>query len=379
MSFFYNYSITNVLFLVLLGNIRYWNDPRVLTDNNAATKAVLASISKPIRLVVRQDSSGLSSVLGSAFSSFNPAQPTATFAGSTFDSSFATSVGTSSTPTWCGVKTDEIQKISITGCNHSLAAGLKLVTMAIIDINSNVQSFTFSCDASASSFRSLFMSVNTGKSVFVSVSQGSSPSFTNVITLGYQASIGGAKNWYQPYVMSVAAGLKVTVSTLQEGGYLNSQFATISALQEIKSLWISKSATFNATLTYGTSSFNFTATTGGIVSHLSASLLPTVWSSIAAVDHTNWKEYQITFLAMSKSTVAKSMAVKVTTPGLGLVASVNTLTTANNYPVFFDSAHKYGLSGSGQYTCYKREHNYTAWSFNTGYNDGIPAEVNIYY
>ena len=56
MSFFYNYSITNVLFLVLLGNIRYWNDPRVLIDNNAATKAVLASISKPIRLVVRQDS-----------------------------------------------------------------------------------------------------------------------------------------------------------------------------------------------------------------------------------------------------------------------------------------------------------------------------------
>ena len=350
-----------------------------MADNNAATKAVLASISKPIRLVVRQDSSGLSSVLCSAFSSFNPAQPTATFAGSTFDSSFATSVGGSpSTPTWCGAKTDEIQKITITGCNHSLAANLKLVTMAIVDINYNIQSFSFSCDTSAISLRSSFMSVNTGKSVFVSVTQGSSPSFTNVITLGYQASIGGAKNWYQPYVTSVATGLTVTVSTLQEGGYLNSQFATISSLQEIKSLWISKSATFNATLTYGTSSFNFTAKSG-IVSHLYASLLPSVWSSINTVDHANWKEYQIIFSAISKSSVAKSMTVKVITPGLGLVASANTFTTANNYPVFYDSAHKYGLSGSGQYTCYKREHNYTAWSFNTGYNDGIPSEVNICY
>ena len=48
----------------------------------------------------------------------------------------------------------------------------------------------------------------------------------------------------------------------------------------------------------------------------------------------------------------------------------------NNYPIFYDLKHPFGYSNSGQYTCYKREHNYTAWAYSTGYNDGIPAEVN---
>jgi hypothetical protein len=71
------------------------------------------------------------------------------------------------------------------------------------------------------------------------------------------------------------------------------------------------------------------------------------------------------------------MSVEVLTPVLGLVASINTFTTAYNYPRFYNSAQPYGLSGSGEFTCYKREHNYTAFTYNTGNgNDGVAAEVN---
>ena len=372
-------SIANIF----LGNIRYWNDPRILADNNnnAATKAVLATITKPIRVVVRQDSSAISTIFASALSSFNPIQPTATFAGTIFDSSFATSVGSSSSPTWCGLKTDEIQKITITNCNPSLPTQSKLITMIIVNSNYNIKNITFLCDAHANSFRSLFMTSNGGKSVFVSMTQSGSPSYINVFTIGYQASVGGPKNWYQPSITSISTGLSATISTLQEGGYVNNQFVTIPILPEIKSLWISKSATFDATLNYVLLTCNITATNGQI-SGLSTCPMSVskIWITISApIDHPFWKEYQITFSIISKSFIAQPMSIKITTPGLGLVAFVNTLTTANNYPVFYDTIHKYGLSGSGQYTCYKREHNYTAWSFNTGYNDGIPAEVNICY
>ena len=358
------------------GNIRYWNDSRVLKDNNAATQAVLRKISNtnPIHIVVRQDSSGTTDIASQGFASFSPAQPTATFAGSTFDSSFATSVGGGEKPNWCGSKTDEIQTITIAGCDSSFPASSKQVNLTIVDVNYNVRTISFLCDANANSFRSSFMLVNSGKSVYVSVNQGSSPS-TNVITIGYQGSVGGPKNWYQPYIASAASGLTVTVKTLQEGGYVNNQFQAITVLPEIKSLWISKSAKFNVTLWYGSTAVNFTAINGNLTRRTSN--FPIEWSTFSRVNHTKWVEYQITFAA-SSTFVAKATHVQVTTSGFSdhFLAFINTLTTSNNYPIFYKQPA--GFSNSGQYTCYKREHNYTAWTYSTGNgNDGVAAEVHI--
>ena len=361
----------------LSGNIRYWNDTRVLKDNNAATQAVLHKVSNtnPIHIVVRQDSSGTTDIASQGFAAFSPAQTSATFAGSKFDSSFETSVGGGQTPSWCGSKTDEIQTITIAGCDSSLSATSKQVNLTIVDVNYNVRTFSFLCDASADSFRSSFMSANTGKSVYVSVSQGSSPSFTNVITLGYQGSVGGPKNWYQPYVASAVFGLTVTVNSFQEGGYVNNQYQTKTVLQEIKSLWIAKVVSFNATLWYGPTAINFTSTNGTLTRH--ANNFPDHWISITRFNHSNWVEYQITFSKPSKNVTH----IQVTTPGLSgqLVAFINTLTSANNYPIFYNPKQPFGFSNSGQYTCYKREHNYSAWTYSTGNgNDGVAAEVIIF-
>ena len=326
---------------------------------------------------MNQESSGTTAIFSNSLSAFSPAQPS-----SPFDTSYAGSVavGSPPIPNWCGLKTDEIQKITITGCNHTLSSPLKTITMAIVDVNYYVRSFSFLCDASASSFRSAYMTANTGKSVFVSLSQSTSTggSTNPTFTIGYQASIGGAKNWYQPYVISAATGLTVSVNTFQEGGYVNNQYVTLTVLQEIKSLYVSKSASFNATLTYGTTTkFNFTSINGVIsnIDTMSTNFLQGLLSTITLISHTNWNEYQLKFNTVSKSVIIKDMRVQVTTHGLSLVASMNTLTTANSYPVFYDSVHKFGFLGSGQYTCYKREHNYTAWSYNTGYSYGVPSEV----
>ena len=251
------------------------------------------------------------------------------------------------------------------------------MTLAIVDSNYNVKKFTFACDATSTSFKSSLMSVNGGKSVFVSVKQGDSSS-TQIFTIGYKSSVGAAKNWYQPYVVSSAAGLTVSVKTVQEGGYDNNLYQTKLVLQEVKSLFISRASTFNATLTYGSNVFNFTATNGTLSGYNNLTRVlfgADTATTIKLYRHNIWLEYQIVFPA-SSSFAAKHLHVQITSVGLsGNLASVNTLTTSNNYPIFYNKKVPFGFSSSGQYTCYKREHNYTAWSYNTGYNDGIPAEV----
>ncbi len=127
--------------LIFTGRIVYWNDSRILADNTGVVKARLSSLSKSINVVVRSESSSVVSIFTLALQSFSTI--------------FSAEVGTSSTPTWCDPKTDEIQRISISSC----IAGSS-ITFGVVDKNKNIRQMSFACDASAATVTTAFLNRN---------------------------------------------------------------------------------------------------------------------------------------------------------------------------------------------------------------------------
>ena len=106
-------------------------------------------------------------------------------------------------------------------------------------------------------------------------------------------------------------------------------------------------------------------------------------SVVVHLNHGTWDEYQITFLVSSSGsaiTTVYSSFTTICTTNPDNVAMF-ALLDYNNYPLFYDSRHPVGSSGSGRYTCYMRSLGYQPWSYWTGKtNPGDPpvADRNIY-
>ena len=368
---------TLIIFFVL-GHIRYWNDSRILADNTPQAQTLLKTIKSQIHPVARTDSSGTTSIFTSALASFSPA------VSSSFDSSFTTSVTASQTPFWCGLLTDEIQIITINGCVSN-----QLVNMTIVGSDYKLRSIEFSCDIDQTTFQSLFQS-NNGNNKAIHITKTLTGVNTNVFTIGYMASVTSSSNkplnWYQPYINQVASGLTVTVTTLQEGSYVNSPYVTKTILPEIKSIWVNQQFDFSFNISYNgivSNTFNSLTITPATLQSALINIVPNgIISSVINVTHSGsiWKEYRITFTT-SATFVSKILQVLPMTNETQSLIAVMTLTTSNNYPIFYDSVTVYGYSKSGKYSCYKRELNYTQFSVNTGYgNSGVISEVlNIPY
>jgi ABC-type phosphate transport system substrate-binding protein len=88
------------------------------------------------------------------------------------------------------------------------------------------------------------------------------------------------------------------------------------------------------------------------------------------VPHTVWTEYQVAFASATQSKFSTLHATGTSS------AFVTAFLAYNNYPCFYDSSHPTGFSKSGRYTCYRRQQNFTAWSYFAGAsNPGVVAEV----
>jgi hypothetical protein len=350
--------------LIFLGQIKYWNDSRILADNNVATvKAALSSVQSRIYPVVRADSSGTSSIFANALSSFS--------------STFSSEVGASTTPAWCTSLTDEVQVITITGCSSS-----QTVQLTVMDPKYSVRQVSFACDASVSTLVSLF---RTSGRTNVTISQSVSGS-TVALHVGYSDSSLIKKNWYRPIVSSVGSGASVSIRTLQEGGYLNAPYSgTSSTTLLTQSIFIFKNSSSAAAFI-----FNLTLTTasGSVVAHgmSTASSIPALNSAVIAaisavvpsgylanVTHTNrasYTEFKVQFSSTAGATTYISgwtSAYVSTGASAGSNIGVFRLLDYKNYPIF---------SSNGRYTCYKRSLKYQPFSFYTGsLNQGVIATV----
>ena len=116
-----------------------------------------------------------------------------------------------------------------------LLLGSKAIQLKIIAANGTFPFYVqFNCDASATAITTAFSALN-GPNTTVSVVQYGASNYS----IGYsdQRTIG--KNWYRPIVMSTPPGVRVTLSTLQEGGYANSHYNnTYVVTPLIQSLWV---------------------------------------------------------------------------------------------------------------------------------------------
>jgi phosphate transport system substrate-binding protein len=58
---------------IFLGKISFWNDSSIIADNaNKNITDILLSLHKPIEVVVRHDSSGISKIFAQSLDSFDP-------------------------------------------------------------------------------------------------------------------------------------------------------------------------------------------------------------------------------------------------------------------------------------------------------------------
>ena len=217
---------------IFMGKIRYWNDSAIVADNAASPRvaSVMQKMGRqPIRVVLRTDSSGTTEIFSTALASFDPSGR----------SSFASVAGKGGpTPHWCGPLTDEVSVISVRGCGA--VTGSKALTFQVIyAANSSGPSMpttvTFNCDASASAVVAAFNApgaVGYNLSVVVNTyGSNFTVGFADVRTIG--------RDWYKPVLVSAPAGVTVAVSTLQEGGYLNSHYnATYAVTPLAVSLWV---------------------------------------------------------------------------------------------------------------------------------------------
>jgi hypothetical protein len=348
---------------IFMGKILYWNDPAILSDAPVgAVKTALQSLgSVPINVVVRDDSSGTSEIFTKALASFDAAGL------SSPDYSFGKLGTAGSTPTWCGPLTDEVQDIKISGCNASAPSALQTITLRVVSANRTLEMVSFYCDSNVTDLVTYIG--NTLYPVAIYPVSKTVDATTGLITFRIAYTGQSSKNWYQPVVVSVPTGTSVSIATVQEGGYKNAPYSgTTSTLYLTKSLWLNSPASSPRSWFTFRLSWNSTAVTAAINStSSSADLSATIKTAInalypgacTAVSRSSlrppytWVEYQIKFstAAESSGAFASLHAQNQTLPSHATstsLAYVNTLTSANNYPQFYDKTNPTGYSASGR-------------------------------
>ena len=237
-----------------------WNDASILADNIGSPQVlkVLKGLNHAITIVVRTDSSGTSQVFTSALDAISPAGFAITPGGALVtnsDESFHDQItpnGPSPSPYWCGPLTDELQYITVTGCNGG-SSSLRTIQFRMIDINYIPQNVSIDCGVSASLIAAQIVSA-TSLNIHVTVTNLTVGSGVSILQLeiGYRGTQQRGKNWYNPVYLSSPAGITVKVKAKQEGGYLNTVTTCTgnpTTLQAM-SVWIKAASTAQFSLTW---------------------------------------------------------------------------------------------------------------------------------
>ena len=334
---------------IFKGKILYWNDTRIISNNNIHLGSLLSGVVHPIRVVVRTDSSGTSEIFSTALSLFDPTDLLIP------DYSFGGTVGQGSNPKWCGPLTDEVQIISIHGCNSMASFTSKLIFLKIVDADRIMRDLNFSCDASASIVAAAFLSSAPGPGLSVYVGKKLLPADVIKFTVGYSDSRTVGRNWYKPSIVSLPMGIILTITTLQEGGFLNSHFnSTYYVTPQIQSIWISSLAPpFNYSISWksSTNDSNYVIKLNSL-SNVSAAIFAIYAGSVTSVKRlissmSPWIEYRLTFDQTASSLFSSFTAVATLSSNDRFIYT-NTFLDNQNYPLFYDFSHPRGYGGSGR-------------------------------
>lgn len=334
---------------IFKGKVLHWNDSGILTSN-PLLRDTLSKIVHPIRLVVRSDSSGTSEIFTTALSLFDPIDMASP------DYSFGSTVGFGSNPNWCGSVTDEVQIITITGCISAAPTVEKKIHLKIVNGNRNLRDVTFACDASSKNITGEFARSSPGAGLSVLVSKRSIAAGQIEIKIGYSDPETIGMKWYMPALVSSPAGMTVTVSTLQEGGYLNSHLnSTYSITPQIQSIWINSLVSpFDFKVSWhGAAGATYDvylkadSTTAIIIEAFNAAYIGSV-GDVKQVTSTQsvWVEHQI-FFSLAASAIFSRFTI---TPLLQIIEGSVYITTQSdydNYPLFYDNKNPRGFGGSG--------------------------------
>ena len=345
---------------IFKGEVRNWNDSRILINNPLLT-SVLSKISSPIRVVVRTDSAGTSEIFTTALAIFDP------MTSSVPDYSFSATIGYGSNPYWCGLLTDEIQIITIKGCNNTITAISDIIYMKVVTAISGslyIHDLNFSCDASADNLTSAFRRPSSGPGLSLTITKTNKANGVVQFQIGCSDVKTISLQWYKPSVVSVPTGVTVSISTLQEGGYHNSHFnSTYFITPRIESIFVVSplsTAVFAYNITWQTStnnnytvSLNSNYTSDAMTSAFniaypgSVALVKRVVNTIMSTTEPNWVEYQITFSSTTSDAYYGFKAKSVLNADDDNVF-IMTLLDYNNYPVFYDYQNPKGYGNSGR-------------------------------
>jgi hypothetical protein len=251
-----------------------WNDASILADNVGSPQVlkVLSVLNRAITIVVRTDGSGTSQVFTSALDAISPAGFAITPGGLVANSAWSfhdqvTPNGPSQAPYWCGPLTDELQYITVTGCNGGTSS-LRTIQFGMIDVNYTPQNVSIDCALSGPLLAAQIVSA-TSLNIHVAVTNltvGSGVS-TLQIEIGYRGIQQRGKNWYNPVYLSSPAGITVDVKAKQEGGYLNTVTVCTgnpSTLQTM-AVWIKAASSVQFSLAW-------TALSGDSINHFFRSI-----------------------------------------------------------------------------------------------------------
>ena len=335
---------------IFKGKIINWNDSDIVL-NNPSLKGILSHISSRIRVVVRTDSSGTSEIFSTALSLFDP------IGISSPDYSFGATVGFSSTPSWCGLLTDEIQMITIKNCDSTLSSTSKIIHMKVLDGNRTLRNLNFACDSSAMNVTREFLKNSPGPRLSVLVKKEIHSSGITTFQIGYSDVNTVGKMWYKPSILYAPPNLIVSIKTFQEGGYYNSHYNSVSYVTpQIQSIWISSVSNFflyNVTVQTSKKSYNITLNSQLDDIGINIAFTKILNGSVSTVVRANmtssseWIEYRITLSDKHSSTLSGFGVITFSDDDKDSVY-IMTMLDYNNYPNFYDSLHPTGFRGSGR-------------------------------
>ena len=369
-------------------DIKFWNDSRIIIDNShsPAIQAGLANATAAIKIVVREDSSGTSSIFTGALGYMS-----VSFGGTFTQLQNGNNTLGSSTPYWCGGKlTDEYQNIVITGCSTAVS---KSITLSFVGMDGvTIYPVTFQCNDILGTL--VIPSLAYGSNGYIVTIVSNTSTTTTTVGIGYTTTpLGQGVNMYEPFVEAAGSELTVTVLTVQEGGYTNSPYVTKTKLSEIQSLFINAtwatttgSSNFNITNpnVVGASSSAYLSAAAAVHTDISATILsainavtPYAVTSVSLKSNSSWVQYMITFnMSAAQPANPLPLIIQLQDPSALGQVTLNTYQNGNNYPLFYDSAHPQGVKNCGRYFCYRRQDSFAPWSYYTGYtNPGVIAEV----
>ena len=336
---------------IFKGEVLFWNDSRILASN-PVLRSTLIKISHRIRVLVRTDSSGTSEIFSTALARFDPMGIRSP------DYSFAATVGAGSNPSWCGLLTDEIQIITIVGCNPALSNIQNLVYMKVVSAERSLRDLTFACDASAENITGEFARTYPGANLTVAVNKKVSSTGIVKLQIGYGDPFIAGQKWYKPAIVSQPSGVTVSISTLQEGGYYNSHYnSTYIITPQVQSIWIASSISsfrfvvslrnimgteYNITLTAPTSEREILALFNSVISNSV--------EKVRLLNSTSspWIEFRVTF-TRSASSQLSAFTVHSALQRNSDAVYITTYLDFNNYPLFYDYKHPTGFGGSGRF------------------------------